>query len=147
MSLHEIENWHQSARPHPTAENFNVQLGCHFEEIAEMLEALNPCYYDGVEQLQETYTAIKSLADNLKSGELELYIPRGQRKGFLDALADQVVTGVGVGHCAGMDVPEACARVDLSNWSKFVDGKPVFKENGKIDKGSDYAPPDLTGLY
>ena len=34
------------------------------------------------------------------------------------------------------------------NWktyfSKFEDGKPVFDANGKITKGKNYTPPDLT---
>lgn len=35
-------------------------------------------------------------------------------------------------------------EVNRSNWSKFVDGKPVFDENGKIKKGDGYTPPDLS---
>ena len=63
------------------------------------------------------------------------------------ALADQVVTAVGVGHTLGIDVPDAAGRVNASNWSKFVDGQPVFDENGKIAKGPSYQPVDLEGLF
>lgn len=34
-------------------------------------------------------------------------------------------------------------EVDRSNWSKFVDGKPVFNEQGKIAKPESYSPPNL----
>lgn len=32
---------------------------------------------------------------------------------------------------------------EITNWSKFVDGKPVFDEKGKLKKGDIYTPPDL----
>jgi hypothetical protein len=70
------------------------------------------------------------------------------RKDFLDSLADQVVTSVGVGYCAGMKTADAVAAVNRSNYSKFnKNGYPIFNENGKIAKGPDYAPPNLEGLY
>lgn len=144
-TLTTIDIWHRRARPEPTPENFNVQLGCHLEEIEEMLSALTSAdlkTYSWLVNLQECVTA---LASQLKSGIGSVQII--DRCGFLDSLADQVVTAVGVGHCAGMNVPTACERVDQSNWSKFVDGQPIFNEHGKIAKGENYAPPDLEDLY
>ena len=46
-----------------------------------------------------------------------------------------------------MSIVEAVGRVNKSNWSKFVNGKPIFDENGKIAKGPDYVKCDLEGLY
>ncbi len=67
---------------------------------------------------------------------------------FLDSLADQIVTSVGVGHCAGMKTAEAVTAVNRSNYSKFdKNGYPIFNDSGKIAKGPDYAPPNLEGLY
>ena len=63
---------------------------------------------------------------------------------LLDSLADQVVTAIGVAHCAGMDFPGALAEVNRSNWSKFENGAPVFLTGGKIGKGEFYTPPNLT---
>ena len=144
-TLRDMEIWHERARPEPTDENFSKQLGCHFEEICEMLE----CLYvkDGYgETLVEAFEALDCLATAMKAGIATASILDGERAGFLDSLADQVVTSVGVAHCAGMNMTEACKRVNASNWSKFVDGQPVFNEAGKIAKGPDYAPPDLRGL-
>ena len=62
---------------------------------------------------------------------------------LLDALVDQIVTAVGVGHMMGMDVLGALEEINRSNFSKFEDGKPVFDENGKITKGKDYVKPNL----
>lgn len=143
MSIESIELWHKRARPEPTKDQFNVQLGCHFEEVCEMLAVINTTHND---TLVRARSALHWLADGLKSGHIEAEIT--DRKEFLDALADQVVTAVGAGHTARMQVAEAAVRVNRSNWSKFdVDGNPIFDENGKIKKGPNYAPPDLSGLY
>jgi predicted HAD superfamily Cof-like phosphohydrolase len=139
--IDQITEWHRRARPNPTHVNLGVQIGVHFEECGEMLEAL--AMNDA--RISNALAAVKSLAYALKSGEIRPLI--ADRNELLDSLADQIVTAAGVGHCAGMDVTEACARVNASNWSKFVDGQPVFTPTGKIDKGPDYVKPDLTGLY
>jgi hypothetical protein len=67
---------------------------------------------------------------------------------MLESIADQIVTGIGVAHCAQMDAITACDVVNASNWSKFdADGQPIFNANGKIIKGPGYFPPSLDGLY
>lgn len=143
MSLDSIELWHRRGRPDPTPREFDIQLGCHLEEFVEMLSVLNLSQND---TLVRARAALGWLADGLKKGHLQAEIT--DRKEFLDAIADQVVTGIGAAHCAGMQGATACRVVNLSNWSKYdVDGNPVFDDNGKIKKGPGYTPPDLTGLY
>jgi predicted HAD superfamily Cof-like phosphohydrolase len=142
MSLDTIQLWHKRARPEPTFENFNVQLGCHIEEIAEMFDTVKFSYFDW----SVTSHQLKLLADALKAGFEKATIT--DRKEFLDSLADQVVTAVGTGHCAGMDSVAACYAVNESNWTKYgADGQPVFNDAGKIMKGSNYKKPDLEGMY
>lgn len=143
-TLTTINIWHRRARPEPTEANLNVQLGCHLEEIAEMLDTLTP-NPSAERAFTDLKIHVKGFAEGFKRGTASVEI--ADRKEFLDSLADQVVTAVGVGHCANMDVPAACDRVDSSNWSKFVDGQPQFSKQGKIDRGPDYVPPDLDGLY
>lgn len=141
MSIDSIELWHRRARPEPTPENLNVQLGCHVEEFIEMLDAVK---FNG------TWTNLRYelvlLADRLKANMESAEIV--DRKEFLDSLADQIVTAVGVGHCAGMKTSDAVDAVSRSNWSKFNDeGFPIFNEHGKIAKGPNYKRPYLEGLY
>lgn len=141
MSIDSIELWHRRARPEPTQENFNVQLGCHVEEFIEMLDAV---------KFNNTWTNLRYelvlLADRLKANMENAEIV--DRKEFLDSLADQIVTSVGVGHCAGMKTSDAVDAVSRSNWSKFNDeGFPIFNEHGKIAKGPNYKRPYLEGLY
>ena len=141
MSIDSIELWHRRARPEPTPENLNVQLGCHVEEFIEMLDAV---------KFNDTWTNLRYelvlLADRLKANMESAEIV--DRKEFLDSLADQIVTSVGVGHCAGMKTSDAVDAVSRSNWSKFNDeGFPIFNEHGKIAKGPNYKRPVLDNLY
>lgn len=141
-----IELWHQKVRPTPTDKDFNVQLGCHFEEIGEMLETLTSASEMCCDDIDRAHTAIVKLAVSLKQGRYRVEIT--DREDFLDATADQIVTGVGAAHCAGMQATEALRRVNGSNWSKFDENnKPIFNEHGKVAKGPRYTPPDLKGLY
>lgn len=141
-----IELWHHKCRPHPSEHDFNVQLGCHFEEIAEMLESLSSPSMTCCEDLDKAQAIASNLAHSLKTGRYQVDIT--DRQEFLDAVADQIVTGVGAAYCAGMMPTEALRRVNSSNWSKFdADNQPIRDANGKIAKGPRYAPPDLEGLY
>jgi predicted HAD superfamily Cof-like phosphohydrolase len=138
-----IEMWHKRARPTPTKKDFNVQLGCHFEEIAEMMDTI---VCSDTAEWVTLKRDVNLMAKRLKAGAVEANIEF--RKDFLDSLADQIVTATGAGHCAGMQITEAVRRVNSSNWSKYdTNGKPIFDANGKIVKGPDYEPPNLEGLY
>ena len=148
MSLDTTQLWHARAKPGPTEDDFNVQLGCHIEEFVEMLDTLAVLGHNTNSgfDLLHAVDALDHLSASLKCGETKMHIIN--RKEFLDSLADQVVTAVGAGYRAGMDVPTAVQRVNLSNWSKFdANGEPIFNENGKIAKGPNYVPVDLEGLY
>lgn len=140
-----INTWHALARPNPDDQAFQVQLGCHYEEIAEQLAELIGNDDEFESDLQKAYSAVINVATKLKNHVATTSIIN--RKRFLDSVADQVVTGIGVAHCAKMDAVTAIDRVDRSNWSKFVDGKPVFNEKGKIAKPATYREPDLEGCY
>jgi predicted HAD superfamily Cof-like phosphohydrolase len=149
MSMNDtIEMWHSRCRPNPTDADFQVQLGCHFEEISEMMACL---YADtgndsDARFLEDLNVLIDRLAMNLKTGHMRVRIT--DRNDFLDSIADQVVTGIGAAHCAGMKPAEALRRVNSSNWSKFdYNGQPMRDQHGKIMKGPHYAPPDLGGCY
>ena len=149
MTIRSIQRWHELARPTPDVKAFNVQLGCHFEEVAEQLKTLTLYDVETGSILAGTsssaYITLNNLATGLKSGSYTAEIE--DRKEFADAIGDQIVTGLGVAHCANMNGPVITARVDQSNWTKFVDGKPVFDVNGKIAKPDTYQKVDLTGTY
>lgn len=149
MTIRSIQKWHELARPTPDEKAFNVQLGVHFEEVAEQLKAMNLTVTESGHTMAGTsssaYIMLTDLANGLKTGGYTAQIE--DRKEFADAIGDQIVTGLGVAHCAAMNGPLITERVDQSNWTKFVDGKPVFDVNGKIAKPDSYRKVDLTGTY
>ena len=144
-SIRSISDWHALARPEPDAKALAVQLGCHLEEVAEMLEVLTFAagnWPPVIGIATGTHEMLSALAQHLKTQEVGVTID--DRAELLDSLADQVVTAIGVAHCAGMDFVGALTEVNRSNWSKFENGAPVFQPGGKIGKGEFYTPPDLT---
>ena len=124
----------------PGTDRFPVQLGCHLEEVVEMLVELE--LED--ELNQEVANAVASLtkvADALKSARVE--VGTKNEVAFNDSVLDQRVTGTGLLKMRGVDVAECVARVDVANFTKFVDGKPLYKEGGKIAKGPNFWNPEF----
>lgn len=119
-------------------------MGCHLEEVVEMLDVLQTKYPGYKNKLDDARKHLHFISNLLKQEEDSFFIKEEDRKELLDALADQIVTATGVGTFLGMNVPGALAEVNRSNYSKFEDGEPIFNENKKVMKGKDYTPPDLT---
>ena len=135
--------WFKAAKPNPTDKDVATQLGAHFEEVAEMMYALGIINSKSeiVENISKDFYLSKSIDKNSLGGDIQM--PEGWKVQLLDALCDQIVTAVGMGYMLGFDVVGALNNVIGSNHSKFVDGKPLFNENGKIVKGPDYVAPSL----
>jgi predicted HAD superfamily Cof-like phosphohydrolase len=61
-----------------------------------------------------------------------------------DALTDILYVTYGAGHAFGIDLDACFREVQRSNMSKLgEDGKPIYREDGKILNGPDYSEPDL----
>jgi len=61
-----------------------------------------------------------------------------------DALTDILYVTYGAGHAFGIDLDACFDEVQRSNMSKLgADGKPIYREDGKILKGPNYFAPDL----
>ena len=135
-----IFNWFKKAVPEPNNKNIHTQLGVHFEEVAEMLLALSGDDDQTEVLLHNAYLVNHLLANHLKSNGdvLDLDMSNQAKIDLLDALCDQVVTATGVGYMLSMKFPAALEEVNASNYSKFVNGEPIFNENLKIMKGPDY---------
>jgi predicted HAD superfamily Cof-like phosphohydrolase len=146
MGIDITELWFKRAVPSPTVQNQQVQVGCHFEEVHEMLDEMVGTDAASRGAIERANEAVKFLADGLKKGLLSYTI--NDRKLFVDACADQIVTATGSGYVNGMNVPLALERVNTSNFSKFdSNGQPIFNEHGKIAKSSNYKEADFTGCY
>ena len=136
MSLEKTKQWFEQAIPEPTIEQATIQLGCHMEEFNEMMDSIGySCITEEMEVVADSF----KMSYSHQVGAVESC----DKEALLDALVDQIVTAVGVGHMMGMDVLGALEEINRSNFSKFEDGKPVFDANGKITKGKDYVKPNL----
>lgn len=65
----------------------------------------------------------------------------------LKELADLVYVCYQMAASQEWDLDEAMHRIHTSNMSKLgEDGKPIYREDGKVLKGPNYEPPTLTDL-
>lgn len=136
------KEWFKLAVPEPTKKNVTTQLGCHFEEVVEMIGAMHGKDRLTQSMLTQAFIALHGLALHLKADDGNC-IEITDKLEMLDGLTDQLVTGTGVAHMLRYDIEGALAEVNRSNFSKFVDGMPVFDNNLKIKKGPNYTKPNL----
>ena len=116
---------------------------------------------DMLKQFHETYLAkrnrrwhdepeLEDLATKLITEEFNEFMGESgsNQAALLKELADLVYVCYGYADRFGWDLDEAFRRVHLSNMSKLdpVTGKPIFREDGKILKGSAYKEPNLKDL-
>jgi len=90
------------------------------------------------EEFQELIEALYLAADDLRN--------KRAREDALKELADLVYVCYQLAAAVGWDLDEALDRVQASNLSKLVDGKPLRREDGKVLKGPNYQPPTLIDL-
>ena len=73
---------------------------------------------------------------------------RNQKEECLKELADLVYVCYQYAENMGWFLDEALNRVHESNMSKLdEDGNPIYREDGKVLKGPNYKPPDLSDLF
>ena len=114
-------------------------------------------------EFRSTYRIGNSIAREARSRQKELIVE--EFKEFLESdgmmfrtgpepkanclkeLADLVYVCYQYAANQGWDLDEALDRVHKSNMSKLDDnGQPIFREDGKVLKGPNYAPPNLEDL-
>ena len=130
-------------------------------DYLEHLAARKMSNGDMLKQFHETYLAKRNRKWHDEPGleELASKLIREEFKEFMDEsgddqaallkeLTDLVYVCYGYADRFGWDLDEAFRRVHLSNMSKLdpVTGKPIFREDGKILKGSAYKEPNLKDL-
>lgn len=141
-SITDIANWFKASKPEPTFNDYMTQLGCHFEEVCEMMAAIGGGNEDICIDLSEKADFIKGLT--VPDEYVETQKSFIDNIELLDALCDQIVTATGVAYMMGFDIDGALKEVIRSNNSKMVDGKFEFDTNGKIARPDSYSEPDLT---
>ncbi len=119
------------------------------EELAELDEAMQKA--NKAETLKElcdvlyVYTPFNHFIHHAVENEL---LPEDEAKEITDYLQSHLkIFQKAVTMFPPMVVYEAFVRVHKSNMSKLgLDGKPIKRADGKVMKGPNYAPPDLSDL-
>ena len=63
-----------------------------------------------------------------------------------DALADIIYIACGTAVSYGIPLDKIFEEVHRSNMSKLVDGKPIYREDGKVMKPEGWTPPDIESI-
>ena len=133
--------WIRKALPEPTEKDLSTQVGVHIEEFAEFLKQL---------ELEEPNMNehFKAICENVHELAIDIKVKGGvvikDRVQLLGALCDNIQTAASVAHCAELDLVNGMNEVVDSNFSKFLNGMPLFDQNRKVIKGPDYFKPVLT---
>ena len=73
-----------------------------------------------------------------------VYSHDGTMTDVADALCDILYVTYGMAHACGIDIEECFREVHQSNMSKLgEDGKPLYREDGRVIKGPNYRAPKL----
>lgn len=113
-----------------------------FEKVAEFMNTFGQTV-----ETEPTWTGVAGLRYELIREELEELEEAIRYKDIVDvadALTDLLYVVYGAGHSFGIDLDKCFEEVHNSNMSKLGDdGKPIYREDGKVLKGPNYWKPDL----
>ena len=77
-----------------------------------------------------------------------VYLDRVDKAALTKELADLLYVTYGMAVTFGLPIDEVFERVHQSNMSKLGDdGKPLYRDDGKVLKGPNYQPPKLDDLF
>ena len=76
------------------------------------------------------------------------YLDSADKAALTKELADLLYVTYGFAVTFGLPIDEVFERVHRSNMSKLGDdGKPIYREDGKVLKGPNYEKPNLEDLF
>lgn len=124
------------------------------EKQLKAVEIFHTTYGLGVNQIPtaDLGTAKNELRFNLMKEENEEYLEAVQNNDLIevaDALGDMlyILCGTILEHGLQHKIEEVFDEIQRSNMSKLgEDGKPIYREDGKVMKGPNYFKPDFTKI-
>ena len=141
-SVEDCLSFFKKAYPVSEPKNFRTQFGVFLEEIGETLKTISTDQIHEKDLLNYLENAITQAGNHFKNSDGQLSITN--RVELLDGICDVMVTAVGLGYHAKMNVSGGFNEVNRSNNSKFDEmGQPIFDKNKKVTKGPFYSKPNL----
>src|SRR6056300_1432631 len=115
-----------------------------FEKVGDFMEA---CDQEILDEPQFPDKDTINLRLNLIQEELDELVFAHEDNNLVevaDALTDLLYVIYGAGHAYGIDLDSCFLEVHNSNMSKLgEDGKPIYRDDGKVLKGPNFFEPDL----
>ena len=113
-----------------------------FNKVADFMNAFGQDV-----ETEPQWTSVSELRYELIREELEELREGLDKRDIVevaDALTDLLYVVYGAGHSFGINLDKCFKEVHNSNMSKLdEDGKPIYREDGKVLKSKNYRPPDL----
>jgi predicted HAD superfamily Cof-like phosphohydrolase len=119
-----------------------IIMNTNFEKVAEFMNAFGQTV-----ETEPTWTSVSQLRYDLIDEELKELGQAIEERNIVDvadALTDLLYVVYGAGHSFGLDLDKCFEEVHNSNMTKLgPEGKPIYREDGKVMKGPGYRAPDL----
>ena len=122
------------------------RMETNFDRVENFMRVFNQEVKDEVdwpdaETMELRIDLIEEELQELKDGIL---LGDGTLVDVADALTDLLYVVYGAGHSFGINLDKCFEEVHNSNMSKLGnDGKPIYREDGKILKGENFREPNL----
>ena len=122
------------------------RMETNFDRVESFMRVFNQEVKDEVdwpdaETMELRIDLIEEELQELKDGIL---LGDGTLVDVADALTDLLYVVYGAGHSFGINLDKCFEEVHNSNMSKLGnDGKPIYREDGKILKGENFREPNL----
>ena len=126
----------------PHTDVIKLRLELTLEEVRELFEAtINP-ESSNMALLSSMFDTISMTLSKLDESDFAVDIVE-----TADALTDIEYINLGTAAAFGINIDATFAEVHSSNMSKLgEDGKPIYREDGKVKKGPNYRSPDLVSV-
>lgn len=111
----------------------------------EMVRQFHQAFGLPIGDTSRTYNKLRADLVHEEAKEAADAIEHGEPEDWAKELADLVIVAYGAALTMGIDLDLAVRLVHESNMTKLgPDGRPVMREDGKVLKGPNYVPPDVT---
>lgn len=115
--------------------------------VAEFHRAFGHPIHEGKPSLDHDRLDLRLDLISEEYGELYVAVINEDIVEVADALADLIYVIHGFALEAGIPLNEVVTEVHRSNMSKLgADGKPIYREDGKVLKGPNYSPPNIAAV-
>lgn len=115
-----------------------------FKDVAMFMETFGQTVKTEPEMVSAELCKLRIDLIEEELDELKEAIKNNDLVEIADALTDILYVTYGAGHAFGLDLDACFKEVQASNMSKLgEDGKPIYRDDGKILKGPNYFTPDL----